>query len=487
MESEFLLPTEGAGPVVSRELPSFPEFARRVVQVEMTPFHESYYRILDRFARGDIRRLIVTVPPQHGKSLGASVLLPAYMLGIDPDLRICIGSYALTLAGKFNRQIQRIIESAPYRALFPATTLKAGGTGKGYIRTSDEFEIVGHGGGMLFVGREGSLTGNNVDIMVLDDLYKDAMEANSPLVRENCWEWYTSVVRTRLHNDSRELVVFTRWHEEDVIGLLMKKEPFIVPKTFEELDGISPDTWVIINFEALKEGPSTAIDPRRRGEALWPGRHSVRLLKDKRQLNPPQFEGMYQGRPVGRSGYLYGDHFKVYDAVPEDTVRKANYTDTADMGDDYLCSVCYQVDKRGDIYVVDVVFTQQPMEVTEVLVAEMLDRNATRIAHVESNNGGRGFARAVQKLVGMTAVRWFNQNANKEARILTNSATVLRHIRMPRGWEVRWEAFHHNLATYKKEFRSNRTHDAADVLTGIVEMELAGGKGSASKAWGFSK
>ena len=85
-------------------------------------------------------------------------------------------------------------------------------------------EIIGRSGELLSVGREGALTGNRVDCFILDDLYKDAMEAQSPVVRENCWEWYTSVVRTRMHNASRELIVFTRWHEEDLIGRLCKSE-----------------------------------------------------------------------------------------------------------------------------------------------------------------------------------------------------------------------------------------------------------------------
>jgi len=96
--------------------------------------------------------------------------------------------------------------SAEYGELFPDTTIKRGSKPPEYIRTADEVEIVGHEGSLLSVGREGSLTGNRVDCFLLDDLYKDAMEANSPLVRENCWEWYTSVVRTRMHNDSREML-----------------------------------------------------------------------------------------------------------------------------------------------------------------------------------------------------------------------------------------------------------------------------------------
>ena len=176
--------------------------------------------MLEAFAAGRVRRLIVTMPPQHGKSVGATTLLPAYVLGLDPDQRVAIASYSGALASKFNRRVQRIIESREYAAFFPATTIKQGSKPPSYIRTADEVEIIGCRGGLLSVGREGSLTGNRVDCFILDDLYKDALEANSPLIRANCWEWYTSVVRTRMHNASRELIVFTRWHEEDLIGTL---------------------------------------------------------------------------------------------------------------------------------------------------------------------------------------------------------------------------------------------------------------------------
>ena len=183
--------------------------------LEHTVFHRNYYRLLDEFARGRIRRLMVSVPPQHGKSMGASQLLPAYLLGIDPDLRVCIGSYSFSLARRFGLGVQRIIGSDPYRGVFPATFLKgmnSAASGGNSIRTADEFDIVDANGGLRLVGCEGSLTGSRVDVMILDDLYKDHMEANSPLVRDNTWKWYTSVVRTRMHNRSREAVVFTRWH-----------------------------------------------------------------------------------------------------------------------------------------------------------------------------------------------------------------------------------------------------------------------------------
>ena len=211
---------------------SLPDFARRCVPGFCpTPFHTAYYRTLDAFAKGLVRRLIVSVPPQHGKSLGSSVLLPAYALGIRPGLRIALASYNLRLASRFNRRIQQLIDSAPYAELFPDTRLKPlhGGTGNkkeaaapsaagagNLVRTAEEFDLAGQSGGLLAVGREGSLTGNTVDLLILDDLFKDALEANSPLVRDNAWEWYNAVARTRLHNGSQELIVGTRWHEKDL-------------------------------------------------------------------------------------------------------------------------------------------------------------------------------------------------------------------------------------------------------------------------------
>ncbi|MEG1405375.1 MAG: terminase family protein, partial [Alistipes sp.] len=253
--------------------------------------------------------LIVTMPPQHGKSVGASTLLPAYLLGLDPDLRVAIASYSASLASKFNRRVQRIIESGEYAAVFPATTIKKGAKPPSYIRTADEVEIIDHRGGLLSVGREGSLTGNRVDCFILDDLYKDAMEANSPLIRENCWEWYTSVVKTRMHNSSRELIVFTRWHDEDLIGTLMRREQVTEFTAWSQLEGLPDNAWLHLNFEAVKSSETSEIDPRALGVALWEEQHSAALLAAKRRLDPLQFECMYQGHPTAREGLLYGANF----------------------------------------------------------------------------------------------------------------------------------------------------------------------------------
>ncbi len=439
-----------------------------------TPFHERYYALLEAFAQGRIRRLMITLPPQHGKSLGSSVALPAWLLGRNPNLHVAIASYSASLAQKFNKRVQRLIDSPAYADLFPETTIKAAGRTGAYQRTAELTEIVGHAGDLVAVGREGSLTGNPVDVFIIDDLYKDAMEANSPTVRDNCWDWYTSVVRTREHNASQELIVFTRWHKEDLIGRLMQKECVVELKEWSQLETLKPSEWLHLNLEALKTTPATELDPREVGEALWEERHSAELLREKQRLDALQFEAMYQGRPSDAAGLLYGDNFQTYSQLPtpDEITKRGNYTDTADAGDDYLCSMSYLVGVDGCIYIEDVVYSREKMEVTEGEVAAMLTRCGTREALVESNNGGRGFARNIQRLAPEVAVGWFHQSANKEARILSNASTVLRTIRMPVDWKERWGDMAAHLMGYNRRFRTNRWHDAADVLTGIVESEV---------------
>ncbi|MFI3286978.1 MAG: phage terminase large subunit [Rikenellaceae bacterium] len=400
----------------------------------------------------------MSVPPQHGKSLGASNLLPAYLLGINPELRIAIASYSFMLARRFGAGVQKTIESSEYQEIFPATKLKGmKGAPKSSTaqRTTDEFDIVKSTGGLRVVGREGSLTGNRVDVMILDDMYKDASEANSPIIRENVWAWYCSVVKTRLHNDSQELIVFTRWNEDDLIGRLI------------ELEG---KEWKQINFEALKSSPASKLDPRRRGEALWPERHSAKLLKEKRKIDPIAFEALYQGNPKPPEGLLYGT-MHTYCKIEDQIVKRAAYIDTADKGKDYLCAVCYALSQSGVIYIEDVVYSKEAMETTEGLCADMLKSRDTQFCYVESNNGGRGFARTLQRLVPRCRIESFFQSGNKVSRILSNSTEVTRLIRMPEDWKRRWKQFARDIEATKREVEASVTDDAADTLTGIIEKE----------------
>lgn len=456
---------------------SFSFFAMSVMpNLSLTPFHVAYYRTLQLFAIGRIRRLIVTMPPQHGKSQGSTRLLPAYMLGRNPDLRIAIASYADTFAKKFNRDIQRIIDNPTYYALFPDTTLNRSNVvtvSSSYLRNASEFEVVNHQGSLKAVGRGGGLTGNAVDVMILDDLYKDAMEGNSPTIREATWEWYSSVVRTRLHNDSQELIVFTRWHEDDLIGRLEQSERVVELTDIAEVEtlDIDPATWVKVNFEAIKESEPTPIDPRPIGTPLWPARHNLDTLEAKRKLDGHTFECLYQGHPTAKEGLLY-DAFRTYTTPPaeSDVFRRMAYIDTADTGSDYLCAIAYNTTRSGEVYIVDVLYTQAAMEQTEKETANLLLRNKVAEVDVESNNGGRGFARAVQALVPRCNVRWFHQGGNKEARVISNAATVQQVLLFPHDWAYRWPTFYAHLTQFKRVFRANAHDDCADAVTGVVEM-----------------
>lgn len=455
--------------------------------MEVAPFHRVYYRALTMFARGRVRRMMVTMPTQHGKSEGSTRRLPAFILGNDPDTRVCIASYNATLACDFGRDVMRCMASREYAALFPGARLP-GVSDKGYRSTAEDFGVVGRSGGLRSVGRGGALTGYRVDVMICDDLYKDYEEANSSIVRESAWNWYTSVVRTRLHNESRELLVFSRWHADDIIGRISDREEVIVPETWADIESAPERAWVHLNFPALKVGPPTELDPREEGEALWPERHSPEKLMELRSLDPVKFECLQQGDPVSVEGLLYTP-FKTWASRDEwgTVVRSGNYTDVADGGGDYLVSVCYDIVRgRRPFFnpntgrmeeslfalVTDVVCTKEGTEVTEEAVPEMLNRNGTQKAWVESNNGGRQFARSLERRT-RALIYPFSQTTNKESRIITNAAAVNRSVVMPLGWESRWPQFHGMISGFLRNFRGNAHDDAADALTGLYEKELA--------------
>lgn len=439
-----------------------------------TTFHANYADVINLFAQGIIKKLMVTVPPQHGKSELASRRLIPYMLGQNPDLKTAIASYSSTFVRKFSVDMQRVIATQEYNNAFPGTTIPKNKwtqeTEAYYLKTKDEFEIVNHRGSVIAVGRGGPLGGNPVDIMVMDDLYKDYSEGNSPIILESVIDWYTSVVRNRLHNDSQELIVFTRWNEGDLIGWLEKKEEVILIKTREQLqpENVVPDAWYKINFPALMNCEATEIDLREMDMPLWPGRHSEKKLKDTRNLDEEKFESLHQGDPIPKVGLLYKG-FNTWGRLPEFRYIR-NYTDSADEGNNYLCSINYGVGIDDMIYVIDIYYTNEPQEITEPETADFLIRNKIREAFIESNNGGRAFARNVDRLSGYKlTINWFHQSANKEARIISNSAEVQRRILMPPNWTTRFPNFSRDLLRYKRNFKANKFDDAPDTLTGCLE------------------
>lgn len=458
------------------------------------PFHVVYYTLLDMFAHGKIRKMIVQQPPQHGKSEGSSRKLPAFMEGLNPDLKIVIGSYAATIARDFNRDVQRIIDTPRYRELFPKTYLNGSNVvtmANTYLRNSDVIEMVGHKGSLRVVGRGGSLTSKTVDVSILDDVYKDYAEGNSPIVRNAAWKWYTTVVRTRLHNNSQELIVFTRWHDDDLIGRIEKSGEMIIDlKSWSDLNNIPDGAWVRVNFEALKTSEPTEIDPRPIGASLWESRHSKQKLEAQKALDPVQFQCLYQGNPGSAEGRLY-QPFKTWIEKSDfgTYIRSGAYIDVADEGNDLLFAATYDVYKSDNmvfnertkrmeallfVLITDMEMTDENTDVTTVTVPAMINRNGTQKVWVESNNGGSGFEKVIKKK--MRAITDpFYQRANKESRIITNAAMVNHHIVMPFGWETRYKDVYEHVTAFLRDFDANTHDDPEDGLTGIYEKEIADG------------
>lgn len=419
-----------------------------------------------------------TYIPTHN-SEGSTRRLPAFVEGIDPDRKIAVVSYSSPKARKFNREIQRVIDTTEYREIFPDTHLNSSNVvtiAGAWVRNADEFEIVGHRGSVKTVGVGGPLTGDPVDMLIMDDIYKDAKTAWSPTVRESTDDWYDTVAETRLHNDSQQLIVFTRWHQDDLAGKLLREQGVYDPVT-------NPNGWEVVIYQAIKVGAPTDYDPRQEGEPLWPERHNLEKLEAVRSRNNHVFQSLYQQDPKPLQGLMYEQGFREYEAIPYSNrmVRK-NYTDSADTGEDYLCSICYTETETGN-YVTDILYTQKPMEYTEPKTAEMLTRNATQYAIFESNNGGRGFARNVEgqcRIMGNTKTKfkWFYQGDNKAVRIFTKSADVQNLLFFPRGWDKMWPDFYQALANYMKVGK-NAHDDAPDCTTGTVEWR---GKGISSSS-----
>ena len=434
------------------------------------PFHLAYYEVLTRFAMGEIKKLMITMPPQHGKSEGATRRLPAFVLGQDPDKRIAIVSYNAIKARKFNRELQRIMDDDHYYELFPQTLLagqasyqEQGRRSRNYARNSDECEIVGYQGSFKTIGVGGSLTGEPVDMLIMDDLYKDASSAWSPVIRQNVADWYDTVASTRLHNDSQQLLVFTRWHMEDLAGRLLEQEGVYDPIE-------NPQGWLLVSFPAIQNRPPSEQDPRAEGEPLWPERHSLEKLLEIKGRSPTVFESLYQQNPQPSQGLMY-EEFTCYTDLPSRSYSVA-YIDAADSGADYLCALFYKEAEDGN-YITDVLYTKDPMEVTETTLTYMLQQHQVERCHIESNNGGNLFVSNLQQRSWDTGNRLtrfnpFHQNQNKTARIFAASASVQKLIKMPLDWKKRFPKFARDLTGYLR-VGTNAHDDAPDALTGSIE------------------
>lgn len=435
---------------------------------------------LDRVMRGESTRLMINMPPRYGKTEQAVKGFIAGGLAVNPKAKFIHLSYSDGLARDNSRGVQEIVRSASYQRLFPGTTPDTSNTqrwrtkaGGGLYAVSSSGQVTGFGAGLVDVEERGTIgtdytdddTANEVAALeeawgdstfggaiVIDDPIKPD-DARSDLIREKVNQKFETTIRNRVNSRRTPIVIIMqRLDEHDLCGYLQQLEP---------------GQWEVLSLPAIQ------TDENGKPKALWPFKHTIEELNVLREKNSWVFETQYMQNPKPLEGLMYENEFKTYDIIPatRKAVRK-NYTDTADEGKDYHCSIDYIETEIGN-FILDVLFTQKPMEYTEIRQAEMMTKDRIAIANIESNNGGRSFARNTEQqmrlmLNNTTKVRWFHQSLNKNVRIFTRSSEVQNLTYFPKGWEILWPEFYRQITTYMK-VGTNAHDDAPDALTGTVE------------------
>ena len=274
---------------------------------------------LDMVRTGAIRFLLIEAPPRHSKSLHVSQLFPAHVVGNEPDKSVIVASYSGDLATDHGRETRNLIQTERYQRIFK-TRLSPDSTAKGKWNTQ-KF-VVGEGktepewtnakGAYNAAGVGGSITGKGADVFIVDDSLKDRKEAESQLVRDNVWNWFRSVARTRLTPEGAMVVMGTRWHQDDLAGRILEEDDW--------RDYFAPDNgekWVRLRLMAVAE--EDEAPNRLAGDALWPSRYSLAELEDiKKTIGPYEWEALYQQRPISsetqefkQGWYKYRTHTEV--------------------------------------------------------------------------------------------------------------------------------------------------------------------------------
>lgn len=408
---------------------------------------------LQAFIESDRERLILNMPPRHGKTLTVELLTEWY-LGKNPELGVMTACYNELLSTRFSKAVRGGIQERSvsggrpvFSDYFPGVEIKEGdGAMQLWALKGSHFSFLATSPG-------GTMTGIGAQLLIIDDLIKNADEAYNQRVLEDHWEWYSNTVLSRLEIGAKQIVIQTRWTTGDLSGRLL---------------GLEADKWQLIKMPAQNEDGTMLCD-----DILTAAEFEDRKTK----TDPVIIAGNYQQEPYDSHDVLYPE-FKTYvhDQLPPQGTIEA-YFDTADEGKDFLAGAVYKV-HNGSVYILDLIYTQEAMEHTEGQVALMLSQNKCRQAWIESNNGGRGFARNVERIMREITgyngclVKWFHQSENKQARILSNATNVSNSIYFPVGWQNRWPEFRRDIASLSR--MSKWTHDdAPDMLTGIIEKSLS--------------
>lgn len=435
--------------------------------------------VLDRILRGELTRVIFNVAPRYGKTELITKNFIAMGFALNPKAKFIHLSYSDDLARDNSRDIQSIMRTEEYQALFPGTMPTSFGTkkwstaaGGGMYAVSSGGQVTGFGAGLVDEDEEDlkdaldelelSVTSERTDenfggAIVIDDPIKPD-DATNEKVRDKVNHKFETTIRNRVNSRNTPIIiVMQRLDENDLCGYLEQLEP---------------DEWTVISLPCIYEEAGEE-------KALWPFKQTLEELYKLRENEPWVFDTQYMQNPRPLVGLMYPLPWKTYEILPvtKRHVRK-NYTDTADTGADFLCSIDYIETEIGN-FIINVLFTDKPMEYTEPATARMITEDNIERAVIESNNGGRGFRRNVEnncRIMGNThtILSDFTQTKNKQVRINTHSADVQNMTYFPVGWEKKWPKFHNALRGYKKE-GGNEHDDAPDCLTGTFEQRGSGG------------
>src|SRR5262245_57805301 len=259
--------------------------------------HRAIAAALEQVEIGVLPRLIINVPPRHGKSQLSSRLFPAWFIGRYPTESIILATYSDKLSWDFGREVREIIEDPLYGQVFPGVSLNTASVDR--IETMD-------GGKVFFVGRGSAITGRGSIGLLIDDPIKDRVEADSLVTRNKLWAWFNQVAKTRLLSSVGWIVLIqTRWNVDDLVGRLTDPQN-------PDYSASEGRKWKIIDLPALAISNSDPLG-RKQGEALWPQRFPVSYLEDMRSADPRGFQALYQGSPSPEKGnFFIADRIKVY-------------------------------------------------------------------------------------------------------------------------------------------------------------------------------
>jgi len=323
--------------------------------------HEVIAAALEEVEAGRMLRLIITMPPRHGKSELASRRFPAWFMGKDPYRQLIFSTYNDDFAQDFGRSVRETMRSSAFSQVFPGCKLRAGSASADKIQTEE-------GGLMKFVGRGGGLTGRGADLLVIDDPIKDREEADSKSVRDKMWSWFTEAAMTRLMPGGRVVIIMTRWHEDDLIGRLTDPRNPCYRK--EEAEN-----WHILALPAI----AVENDPMKRkpGEALWPTQFPIDILLNIKRLNERGFSALYQGQPTPDDGdFFRKDWIKTYDSpnkIPKNIriYAASDHAVSIAQDADKTVLMCVGVDEEDNIWVLPDIFWRRAQ--TDTVCDAMLD------------------------------------------------------------------------------------------------------------------